>query len=794
MAEQTKGEVDMQEDWSEDGDDRRMTPQEEQQEEETECIQEWEKKIRNRGWDKENMNIEAVWKKEIQKEANEYWRDTRKRVVYMMAKFGERERRTKVKCATPLSRTPRWIRGENDAFEELDSFNIAVNRYECLTRAIAYVTADEMEIAMTERNEIQVSATPEEEGGETEEEMAERINQGGWDTTGTATTDTQPAPASARIVWDASSQPAKPHQTAKDTIMQDTETPPPPSQETIEACVEAVEKIREEREIASTEMDTDLEMNEEEWHRLTGEAMREQGYQGQVEEARTAVKNQVEKEKAKRKRNAHDEGEAPGTERPKTNGVRVLANGKRGIAREAIRGLMASKYANADTDPIEAKKHQEREVERREAEEKGREQRREKGKGKAGECTPPGLTLATLHGMLRTALKRIDELEKEVGKLRRSAPIRPHQQSQQHHRPPPPQQQRFPHQHRAPPRTREAENSTKEPQTGQQDTTQRQQPGKSVWKKPSEEELKEQRATRAIERTEREKRMMDEEEARGKEARGIVEIIPDSQEQVITASPEEIRKVVTEAGIEETSIEGIQVVNGRIRVKVKEGEESAAAAKANTSGLQARVLEKWAGLVLFDMEVAEWNKENGMKELRAHIEKKWGFKLMKEPRWLANPRGWEKTPEKASVVIHVARAEDRQAILNRKRTVTTEGGYLVTEELPEMRPFQQARRAIEKKFEGRKGQREVRCNTCTKRGHMWWACPDMKNKGNHRCGLCAKTGHTSFWHPCATRGCDIHGRCRRHESTEKNLRKCAECGGRHEAEKHEDKEDIRVEV
>lgn len=164
-----------------------------------------------------------------------------------------------------------------------------------------------------------------------------------------------------------------------------------------------------------------------------------------------------------------------------------------------------------------------------------------------------------------------------------------------------------------------------------------------------------------------------------------------------------------------------------------------------------------------------------MKELKAWFEKGWGVTLIKEPRWLANPKDWRGYVSTAPDVIHVARSEEREKMCEGKALrYMDEEGYTVSKGIAKWRV---------RIFEQRNNDKYMavrRCSTCTEIGHQWGNCPTRGDKKKSRCGICVEMGHTSYEHKCGTEGCKVtRGACRRHEDMESLRWKCASCEGKH---------------
>lgn len=130
----------------------------------------------------------------------------------------------------------------------------------------------------------------------------------------------------------------------------------------------------------------------------------------------------------------------------------------------------------------------------------------------------------------------------------------------------------------------------------------------------------------------------------------------------------------------------------------------------------------------------------------------------------------------------MARAEERQEILGRKRNMLTmEGEKLMTQDLPDIRPFRQAGTTLEHSYEANKAKNK-QCNTCTKIGHGWSQFPEISNRDNHWSGRCGKMG--------PTKGCWIRGRYSAHKESKNKLRKHVECKRNQQVDDHQE---IRVE-
>lgn len=67
---------------------------------------------------------------------------------------------------------------------------------------------------------------------------------------------------------------------------------------------------------------------------------------------------------------------------------------------------------------------------------------------------------------------------------------------------------------------------------------------------------------------------------RVKKQRGVIEIVPDSQAKE-SCEGEPLIKMAEEAGVTRGEIESIKMVRGRMRVKVKEGEEEKIVERVN---------------------------------------------------------------------------------------------------------------------------------------------------------------------------------------------------------------------
>lgn len=402
----------------------------------------------------------------------------------------------------------------------------------------------------------------------------------------------------------------------------------------------------------SEEMDLDIEtMTRGEWEQAGESIMLEVGYTGRRDMALAAMEAEVKRERTKRKRFEGDVGVKEGGDK------RKYATPKRQLLREAMKGLMGNKYANIMTVEEQEKRRQERtESEERskrwwtkKMEGQARERsRREKGKGKEEtkgkqeerkDLTPPAqdgrdemrTEVETLKKYVTRVMARIEALERKLGLF----PATP--------------------------------------------------TSKGTWAQVA-------RATTLGETREKEEKIRagkeemaeKREEERIRKQRGVIEIIPDSQAEA-NCEGEELVRLAEEAGITREEIESIKVIRGRMRVKVKEGEERRIVERINKTRpdgkAAARQMESWTGLVVYGIE-RSWNRKGGMKELKAWFEKGWKVTLMKEPRWLANPKDWRGYVPTAPVVIHVARSEDREKMCERKTLrYVDEEGYTVSKSI-----------------------------------------------------------------------------------------------------------------
>lgn len=419
---------------------------------------------------------------------------------------------------------------------------------------------------------------------------------------------------------------------------------------------------------------------------------------------------------------------------------------------------MASRYANAETPEQKAERiaaYKEREEERRKHNEEGwrlarertareKEEKKEKIKEKKGKGEDEGRPteesetkdamrkeVASLRISMIKVMKRIEDLERRLGTT-------------------------IPTQNRTPTPT-----------------------GKGTWAQVAgEANVGNARKEEEKRRKANEKRIKGEEQERVSRQRGVIEIISDSQTER-NLEGEDLVKMVEEAGVAREEIESIRMIRGRMRVKVRNGEEDKIVERLNKAGLgeikaAARQMESWVGLVVYGIE-RKWNREGGMAELREWFEKGWKTKLMKEPKWLADPKDWRGHFPTAPVVIHVARIEDREKMCegNALRYVDEEG-YTVSRSISKwgVQIFKQRNRD--------KYMAIGRCSTCRKVEHQWGNCPTRGDRKKSRCGICAEMGHTAYEHKCNTEGCKVtRGACMRHEETESLRWKCTECGDKH---------------
>lgn len=507
------------------------------------------------------------------------------------------------------------------------------------------------------------------------------------------------------------------------------------------------------------EMDMELDVRREEWESLVDLVIKETKYTGSRAIAVRNVQNEIKCEKEKRKRFWRDVGDKEGEElEGKRREARKMATTKRRIVEGVVKGMMASKYANLETaeqkrERMEA--YKEREKERRKHNEKwhqdterGRKAREQERK-KQGEAKGDGReTTSGERGEMRREVQRLrDEV---VAILARITKLEGRMEGSGEKR----------------------------------DNNRERKEGERTWARVAAEaprrtaEKDEEEEERWKAKNERVRRAVQQEAERLKRQRGVIEVVPNSQPG--EGEGDDLVKMAEEAGVPRDKVVSVKMVRGRMQVRIKEGEEEEVVAKINkTRGTEegrkaARTMESLAGLVVFGIETS-WNKEGGMKGLKEWFEKGWKVKLMKEPRWLVNPSDWKHQGTTNAVVIHVARTEERDRMVqNSFLTEVDEEGYTKSRGIMRwgVRIFEQR---VRDNYAAR-----GRCTTCTKTGHQWGMCPTRGDKRMSRCGICAEMGHTSYEHKCNTEGCKVtRGACRRHEETEKLRWKCAGCGGNH---------------
>lgn len=240
-----------------------------------------------------------------------------------------------------------------------------------------------------------------------------------------------------------------------------------------------------------------------------------------------------------------------------------------------------------------------------------------------------------------------------------------------------------------------------------------------------------------------------------------VRIEGQARESMRVRKGEEV-KFAVELGFEKEMIEKVELVEGRLRVKIKEGQEEEGVRKVNEKAGGrpiARTTKQWVGIVAHGISTSMWSKVGGMAELRKEIEITLGTKLMKEPRWLVYQREWKGSPRELSSVFHVARFEERKRLISQVWMRSKEGEDDVNNSI---KPWNLAMRDFvprDTKFERGPPDGNKQCKTCCETGHSWWSCP---RKDKPVCGLCRKTTHTSYMHPCATIRYKNKGECRMH--------------------------------
>lgn len=267
------------------------------------------------------------------------------------------------------------------------------------------------------------------------------------------------------------------------------------------------------------------------------------------------------------------------------------------------------------------------------------------------------------------------------------------------------------------------------------------------------------------------------EEEQATKTRGIIPVeVPRTPQG---RNEKEAEEYLVDLGLEKEMVEKIEKVEGKLQVRVKEGDEGKTVEKINKKGGRpiARSMEQWAGIVGYAVDTKNWGGEGGMGHLKVAIEERLGTTLMKEPRWLANKNTWRGDPKQAAIIFHVARHEERKRLVGLGAIVTeTEDEYLSAGRITGWKLAMRDFLPVESKYSfGRIAQPTDLCNTCSEFGHLWYKCPTKKPK----CGLCATTGHTSYFHPCGTKVCTNKGACGRLHEEESGKRRCTRCGGKH---------------
>lgn len=115
-------------------------------------VAEWIRLIQEREACAVEITNRRAWSDELYSEGEKYKKGTNGKEVYMMTKWGEGMRKEKVKCKTALTAAPKWTKNEKGQFEQIETADMLMNNYECLVRAIGWVTTNKMNKWLEEEN------------------------------------------------------------------------------------------------------------------------------------------------------------------------------------------------------------------------------------------------------------------------------------------------------------------------------------------------------------------------------------------------------------------------------------------------------------------------------------------------------------------------------------------------------------------------------------------------------------------------------------------------------------------
>lgn len=499
------------------------------------------------------------------------------------------------------------------------------------------------------------------------------------------------------------------------------------NQDAFQEKVEAARKEREDRTVKIVKEqledqgakevgeDVDMEdewmekMGEKEWQELTKEAMEEYKARGgnanQKDEVKRALESEIEKEKETRKeKRKRSKGDVGNKDLTTAGTMRIIANTKRAITSRVVTGLMASKHASITS------------VDKGKGKEETRTRTPEKGEPSRKKPTMEE-RMEALERRTWTLGRRVTELEDEVKYWKGRTAAEGNKGGSQ--RP-------------SAPRMGPATIPNSIPLSYAQATnTPSYQAPDNQWNKVE----REREAGRKAREADFRRRVAKEKEDEIKNRGAVVINLEDAPIAGKNLSQEELIKKAVSIGVNKDDIHNVQTtINGNLRITVKPTTEPAKVVTQLTEkNVRVRTLESWAGIVVGGWRTTEWDGKMG--DLRTLFEESWGIKLMREPRWLSNDKTRGPGKEIQSVVVHVAKASERETILNSKwfRTQDDEG-YTMSKK-------QQGFGVWMREFTRNGGtSKKVSCTKCTEEGHRWWECKNLK-----KCGHCGK-GHSSWEH------------------------------------------------
>lgn len=220
--------------------------------------------------------------------------------------------------------------------------------------------------------------------------------------------------------------------------------------------------------------------------------------------------------------------------------------------------------------------------------------------------------------------------------------------------------------------------------------------------------------------------------------------------------------IAKELCVEADNLLSIRVIGGKNIVEVvckdqatRDRAMEAKEIKIGEKKAEMKKVENWTGIVIGGIEVKWGESEGKMEELAKILEEENNVAFTKCPRWLVRKENQVKGSTHQSIVVHVARAQDRQNLVEK-------GANFLGD------------RKFTRLFESARDKARKQCTKCCAYGHMWYEC-----RGKEKCGKCGKNGHTAWTHRCKEKTCS--GSRQRNDACRHYTPQCAVCGGDHHA-------------